>query len=407
MKFLVAQLGARMHYGVPRLLHAADRLKALHTDICGTSPLLRAIGGICPQRYQPNGFRRLLGRVPSAIPEEMIHTHSIFGLNYARRQWRAKSPAEITAVHLWAGSTFCNAILRRFPSFNADAVYTYNSAGLELLHAAKQQGLLAVMEQTIAPRTIEREILDSEYVRFHASDKAEPYDSWKKFADRERAEWDAADLIICGSEFVVEGIRHAGGPVEKTKVVPYGVDIDPSLATGKQRDNHNLLNVLFVGEVGIRKGAVYLIEAARQMRGSNIQVRFVGNVTLPQEILTNLPRNVKIVGPVPRSEIWREFHWADVFCLPSLCEGSATVVYEALAYGLPVVCTHNAGSVVRHGVEGYLVPIRNAHEIASCFELCASDENLLARLSKAARNRAAEYTLAKYRERLLAVLDRC
>ena len=44
---------------------------------------------------------------------------------------------------------------------------------------------------------------------------------------------------------------------------------------------------------------------------------------------------------------------------PSLHEGSAFTVFEALASGLPVVTTPNAGSVVRDGEEGYIVPIRD------------------------------------------------
>ena len=47
---------------------------------------------------------------------------------------------------------------------------------------------------------------------------------------------------------------------------------------------------------------------------------------------------------------------ADVFVFPSLFEGSAVVTYEALACGLPSVVTPSAGSVVRDGAEGFLVP---------------------------------------------------
>ena len=49
---------------------------------------------------------------------------------------------------------------------------------------------------------------------------------------------------------------------------------------------------------------------------------------------------------------------ADVFVFPSLFEGSAVVTYEALACGLPSVVTPDAGSVVRDGVEGFVVPGR-------------------------------------------------
>jgi len=54
--------------------------------------------------------------------------------------------------------------------------------------------------------------------------------------------------------------------------------------------------------------------------------------------------------------------------LPSICEGSATVTYEALASGVPVICTPKTGSMVRHGVDGNIVPIRNPEAIAQSIE---------------------------------------
>jgi len=102
----------------------------------------------------------------------------------------------------------------------------------------------------------------------------------------------------------------------------------------------------------------------------------------------------------------RHYSWADVFLLPSLCEGSATVCYEALAAGLPVITTPNAGSVVRDGVDGFIVPIRDAEAIAEKLDLLAKDRDLLAAMSANAVARSREFTLAKYSERLVATLTR-
>jgi glycosyltransferase involved in cell wall biosynthesis len=94
-----------------------------------------------------------------------------------------------------------------------------------------------------------------------------------------------------------------------------------------------------------------------------------------------------------------------VFLLPSLCEGSATAVYEALAAGLPVICTENTGSVVRHGVDGYIVPIRDVAETTDILKQLAGNPAMLARMSDSARERAADYTVARYGERLVAALS--
>ena len=72
---------------------------------------------------------------------------------------------------------------------------------------------------------------------------------------------------------------------------------------------------------------------------------------------------------VPHIEMPRLFRQADIFVFPSLHEGSALCTYEALACGLPVITTANSGSVVRHGIDGFIVPIRDVEALTEkrCF----------------------------------------
>jgi glycosyltransferase involved in cell wall biosynthesis len=100
------------------------------------------------------------------------------------------------------------------------------------------------------------------------------------------------------------------------------------------------------------------------------------------------------------------YTWADVFLLPTVCEGSATVCYEALAAGLPVVTTPNAGSTVRDGVDGFVVPIRDSETLVERLARLAEDPELLAGMSANALARASEFGLANYGERLMRVLAR-
>ena len=79
---------------------------------------------------------------------------------------------------------------------------------------------------------------------------------------------------------------------------------------------------------------------------------------------------------------------ADVFVFPSLFEGSAVVTYEALACGLSCVVTPAAGSVVRDGIEGFLVEPRDVNALAERMERLGNMPDLRARMSVAARSRA-------------------
>ena len=96
---------------------------------------------------------------------------------------------------------------------------------------------------------------------------------------------------------------------------------------------------------------------------------------------------------------------ADVFVFPSLFEGSAVVTYEALASGLPSVVTPNAGSVVRDGLEGFIVPASQVNGLACRMEQLGSDTALRARMASAARSRALAFDWPRYHASLVAAVD--
>jgi len=87
---------------------------------------------------------------------------------------------------------------------------------------------------------------------------------------------------------------------------------------------------------------------------------------------------------------------ADVFVFPSLFEGSAVVTYEALASGLPCVVTPNAGSVVREGKDGFVVPPRDVEALAFAMERLGEAPELRAALGSSARTRALEFDWPRY-----------
>jgi glycosyltransferase involved in cell wall biosynthesis len=408
---MVAQLGARMHYAVPRILAEADMLEHFYTDICavlGWPRWLRLI----PDPVRPAAVRRLLSRVPRGVPRELITAFNDFGREYARRRNTATS--EQFAVYLWAGREFCRRVLKK-GFCGAGAVFTFNSAGLEILQRARREGLRAVTEQTIAPMRIELGLSEQERARFADWETVSARnDCAAEYCQREEAEWQAAEVILCGSGFVRDGIAQCGGPVEKCVVVPYGVDLpSPHRREGGRRPDQvatiNLqpstlnrpLRVLTVGAVGLRKGSPYVLAAAKQLKDKAV-FRMVGSIGVTSQAEAQLRAHLELTGPAPRSDIAQHFAWADVFLLPSICEGSATVIYEALGYGLPVICTPNAGSVVRDGLEGFIVPIRDATAITGRIEQLAQDVELRAQMAAKAKARAADFTVGAYGQQLLA-----
>jgi len=131
----------------------------------------------------------------------------------------------------------------------------------------------------------------------------------------------------------------------------------------------------------------------------------VGPVDVTDTALSRWGGSVELTGPVSRAAMREHFAWADVFLLPSLCEGSAVSVYEALSAGLPVVCTPSTGSVVVDGVDGYIVPTRDVGAIVDRLQRLHRDRDLMAAMSQSAASRLSSYSFASYARRLCEALS--
>ncbi len=304
---IVAQLGARMHYAVPRIFFRAGMLERLFTD--WAAPALEA-----PFRL-PGLLRRALSRDPGGLPRSRITHFPELGFSAAMLHRVMLSEEDRCRLWISIGRDFCSRVAGC--GFGAaTSVYAFHSAALELFRAARNRGLFCVLEQAGAAAGPEMDLLARERAAWPgwAHDPG-PRDSGTEFAAREAAEWAAADVIVCGSEFARRSVISAGGPPDRCRVVPYGVGTGSVPA--RCRRASGTLNVLFCGTVGLRKGAPYLLEAARRLSPSRFRFRLVGPLTLSQQARSDLARRCELTGPVPRPDMAAHYRWADVLLLPS------------------------------------------------------------------------------------------
>ena len=396
-------LGARMHFALPSILADAGLLHTLYTDAyLGNKAWLRSAINMAPEKLKPKVLKQISGRVAERIPPDRIVSFDLLGLSYF---WKRRQPlrsADLAKLFAQVNTSFGNRVVRAGLS-DTRYILGFNGAALEIFAHARERGIRCILEQTIAPRKLELQICREENQRWPNWQTEISASSTDHIAEREAAEWKLADQIICGSQFVADALRREGVAAETIRVVPYGIDLQ--VFRPAPRHQEAKLKILFVGEVGLRKGVPYLLEALRALdRPQQIQAKLVGAVTLQTEPLKRYARWCEFVGSVSRREILDFYQWADVLVLPSLCEGSATVTYEAMACGLPIITTLASGSLVRDGIDGFIVPAGEAKSLQSRIGLLGEDLQLRTQMSRAAIERREEISLAAYGERLLNAL---
>jgi glycosyltransferase involved in cell wall biosynthesis len=161
-----------------------------------------------------------------------------------------------------------------------------------------------------------------------------------------------------------------------------------------------------VGSLGQRKGLAYALAAVAEL-GTQVSLTLIGRPTSPHcDPLNAALQRHRWIPTLPHAQILEQMRQHDVLLLPSLFEGFALVIHEALSQGLPVIATANTGACesVQDGVEGFIVPIRDSQAIAACLQELLDNREQVAAMRCACLRRAAERSWHGYEQALTAVL---
>ena len=428
MKIVVSQIGAREHYAVPRALHQHGMLAALVTDWYGFGYESRngeSRKQKLFQRFSVSAFQHFAGRIRAALaahadglPDDLVHAFPVRSLFWKWRVRRLTAQGRSHEAYLHTDAAFAAAVARlNLPPH--DAFFGYSYASLEMLVAEKKRGILTILDQ-IDPGAAEFELVAEEMARFPQLAGPPPMFP-AAYYDRNRREWELADRIVVNSEWSRKALMKQGVPSHKLVVVPLAFEQNAenlkaetlksetlkhrNTTTPKHRNTEAPLRVLFLAQVNVRKGIHYLMEAARMLEPERIRFDIVGRIGILPAAVASAPKNMTFHGPVSPREAPEWYCKADLFVLPTLSDGFAITQLEAMAHGLPVIATPCCGQIVSDGVDGFVVPPRDAGALAGTIRRYFTEPDLLSAQWEAALAKSRQFTLETLGENLRKLVE--
>ncbi|MEJ5226587.1 glycosyltransferase family 4 protein [Thermodesulfovibrio sp.] len=281
-----------------------------------------------------------------------------------------------------------------------DVFHGWNNQALRSIKSAKKIGAKTILECGSTHRFFRDRIINEEYEKYKISRQKSPDYAIKASLE----EIALADYIFVPSEFAKKTFIDAGVDENKIFIIKRGVDIE---RFKPKKSDHKKFRVLFVGKVSLRKGIQYLLEAWKELNLKNAELIVVGNIEDSiKPLLAKFSDLDNLIFKGYLKNIIEEYQQATIFVFPSLEEGSAKVTYEAMASGLPVITTENSGSVIRDGIDGFIIPAKDKEAIKEKIVYFYENKEEIEKMGKNARENIKAYTWDKYKTNFINIYRR-
>lgn len=362
MEIIQAVFGVFHHFELAHQLHQRGHLRKIYSTWPWT-------------RLRREGLERaLVGTFP------LIHTADYL-LNRSHLSPRTLS----VELNRWNALAFDEYTRRVIPP--CDAFIGISGAGLLTGQLVQRRGGKFVCDRGSTHQRFQENVLREEYLRWNVPrPSAAPH-----IVVREEEIYAAADAITVPSSVARRSFLQMGMAPEKVHVIPYGVRLDRFRRPEGLGPPDASFEVLFAGQVALRKGIPYLLEAFKRLRHPSKRLTVVGAVQEHMRpLLRELPTaNVTFTGSLSQAELIERMSRSHVLLLPSVEEGLALVQAQAMACQCPVIATEATGAedLFTDGREGFIVPDRDVDSLADRLQRMADDAGLQLRLAAAALER--------------------
>jgi glycosyltransferase involved in cell wall biosynthesis len=293
-----------------------------------------------------------------------------------------------------------SSLSRRFID-ECDIFVGWSHFSLKPMRKAKELGAVTVIERGSSHISFQMKLLQQER-ELSGVTLDYGFDKWlDKIIELELQEYEEADFVCVPSLFVMRSFLEMNYPEEKIIHIPYGVNLN-EFKRVKKIDN--VFRIIHCGSLSVRKGVHYLLKAFYELNLPNSELWLIGTKT--NEIVSYLRKydNGRVFhkGPYSENELYKYYSQGSVFCLMSIEEGLAMVLAQAMACGLPVICTTNTGGedVVEEGKEGFIIPIRDVQMLKDKIQRFYENPALCKEMGLNALNKSQQYTWDSYGDKI-------
>jgi glycosyltransferase involved in cell wall biosynthesis len=376
--------------------------------------------------YRPDGpLGLLLRRLPSVlaiplgrelgrrgidiVPPQLVRRHPMWEFLRIAAAKAGAGPVRLDRLWDRMSHSFDRLVARRYVP-RAQAVQAFEYTALASFERAKAEGVARILHlpslDSLQFETIQRrerqqwpELADEHVAHFD-----------RKFArryERRCREIALADVIIANSSLTARSHLAAGADPAKVLVVPLAAPAPLTEIASDERPGRRPLEVIWAGSFSLRKGAHYLLEAWRLLRpGANATLHVYGQPGLPEGLAATAAERLTFHGSVPRAVLFEAYQSADVLVFPTLSDGFGMVVTEAMAHGLPVITTDQAGAAeLVSSDNGLIVPAADSRALAQALQWCLDNRDRLHAMRFHALETARRRQWHDFRRDLIAALD--
>ncbi len=330
------------------------------------------------------------------LPRSRIRSNNLHAVNAGLARVRLDTPRvriAVSALH----DRFAAAHVREDLDFFAG----WSGSSLRALRRANRLGVTSVLVRGSSHILTQIELLKEEHARHGLAFEVHP-----ALVDTQLAEYEEADFVQTNSTFARDTLIARG--IDATRILTNNTGVDLQVFRPLPK-NDDTFRVIYAGNLGIRKGGPYLLEAWRDLALPDAELWHLGSVSPEMgPLLKNCgDHGIRLLGYQPVSELHRYYAKGSVFVFPSIEEGLAVVQAQAMACGLPLICTTHSGGadlLSGDGVEGFVVPIRDAEALAEKIRFLYENPDTCAQMGEAARRRVSEnFTWNDYGDRMVSI----